>query len=201
MTTSPHRAKGFTLVEVMVAISILSLVMLAVVTGLRTLGNTQVALERKTQRVDEIRTLSGFLRDLMESAVVGEERGGLTLGGGGRDSTYFRLRDGGVEWKSTILFGEAYGGSHVVRLALEGDELVLRWAEPTETGDAPDKWDESPSRGLLAGVEEFTLAFRPEFKEDWVDRWDKENVAPALVRLNIKSGGRYWPPLIMQVQR
>lgn len=201
MSRAMQRGRGFTLVEVMVAISILSLVMLAVVTGLRTLGNTQVALERKTERVDEIRTVSGFLRDLMESAVVGEAPGGLTLGSGGRESTYFRLLEGGVEWKSTILFGEAYGGSHVVRLALEGEDLMLRWAEPTETGDAPNKWDDSPSRSLLNGAEEFSVTFRPEFKDDWVDRWDKENVAPALVRVEIKSAGRYWPPLILQVQR
>ncbi|QFU76707.1 prepilin-type N-terminal cleavage/methylation domain-containing protein [Halioglobus maricola] len=201
MKPRKRASSGFTLVEVMVAISILSLVMLALVTGLRTLGNTQVALERKTERVDEIRTLSGFLRDLMEAAVVGESSGGLTLGTGGKDTTYFRLRDGGVEWKSTILFGEAYGGSHIVRLAKEGDALVLRWAEPTESGDSPDLWNDGPYRVLLAEVEEFYVEFRPEFTDDWVDRWEQENIAPALTRMQIKSSGRFWPVLIMQVQR
>ena len=54
--THTSRQRGFTLVEVMVALTILSLVMLATVTGLRTLANTQVAIERMTSRVDEVRT-------------------------------------------------------------------------------------------------------------------------------------------------
>ena len=72
-------SRGFTLIEVVVSLAILSLVLLGTVTGLRTLGNTQVSLERVTQRADEVRTVSAFLRDLMESAVVGSGSGGLTL--------------------------------------------------------------------------------------------------------------------------
>ena len=74
-------AAGFTLVEVVVALTILSLIMLATVTALRTLANTQGTLERVTARIDEVRTVSGFLRDLMEAAVVGEggSGGGLAL--------------------------------------------------------------------------------------------------------------------------
>ena len=82
-------SRGFTLVEVMVALTILSLVMMATVTGLRTLANTQGAIERTTNRVDEIRSVSSFLRDLLESAVVGEDMGGLSLGGGSSEATYF----------------------------------------------------------------------------------------------------------------
>ena len=86
MTTREGGA-GFTLVEVMVALSILSLVLLGTVTGLRTLASTQSALERKTSRMDEVRSVSGLLRDLMESAVVGSDGGGLSLGGGDSEAT------------------------------------------------------------------------------------------------------------------
>ena len=66
-------AEGFTLVEVMVALTILSLVMMATVTGLRTLANTQSAIERMTSRVDEVRSVSIFLRDLLTSASSGTD--------------------------------------------------------------------------------------------------------------------------------
>lgn len=198
---SSFRGGGFTLVEVVVAMAVLSLLMLAVVTGLRTLGNTQVALERKTGRVDEVRTVSGFLRDLMESAIVGSDGGGLTLGGGDAGSTYFQLVDGGAEWKSTILFGESFGGTYVVRVASEGEDLVLRWARPLPTGEAPDNWDQMPSRVLVRDLEEFEVHAREDFDSEWTDRWVESRVAPALVRMQVKSGGRFWPALIMQVQR
>jgi general secretion pathway protein J len=196
----PEPASGFTLVEVMVAMSILSLVMLATVTGLRTLANTQAAIERKIARVDEVRTVSEFLRDLMESALVGS-KGGLTLGGGGRDATYFRLNENGAEWKSTILFGEAFGGIYLVKVAAEDGQLVLRWQEPPRSGLAPKHWEDTESRTLVRDLEEFSVEVREEFHTDWTREWPEFSVAPALVRMQIKSADRYWPDLILQVQR
>lgn len=189
---------GFTLVEVMVSLSILSLVLLATVTGLRTLGNTQVAIERKTDRVDEVRTVSGFLRDLMESAAVGSGTGGLSLGGGGQES-YFKFGEGFLEWKSRILFGEAYGGSYYVRVAQEDDQLILRWQDSKGVPRAED-WEQAPSRQLVAELQSFDISLKQEFPDDWQESWDGD-YPPALVRLQIKSADRYWPDLILKVQR
>jgi general secretion pathway protein J len=199
--TRSARCSGFTLVEVVVATAVLSLLLLATVSALRTLGNTQAALERHTSRVDEVRSVSGFLRDLMESAVMGSDSGGLTLGGGSRSSTYFRVFEQGVEWKTSVLFGEAYGGTYIVRLARESEQLVMRWSEPRANGLPPDSWEEAPSRILVRDVEEFAVAVREEFDAEWSDSWLEERAAPALVRLQVKASGRYWPDLIMKVQR
>ncbi|WP_162845951.1 prepilin-type N-terminal cleavage/methylation domain-containing protein [Seongchinamella sediminis] len=193
--------RGFTLVEVMVALTILSMVLLGTVTGMRTLGNTQASIERATARVDEIRTVSGFLRQLMESAVVGAGKGGLTLGGGTLEATYFRLGAGFVEWKTNLLFGEAYGGVHLVRIAADEGQLMLRWLEPERVQPDEERWRAAPARPLVNDLEGFTLQVREEFQADWTENWEESATAPALVRLQIKSSGRYWPDLIMQVQR
>ena len=58
MGARPNR--GFTLIEVVVSLAILSLVLLGTVTGLRTLGNTQESLERVTDRAEEVRTVRFF---------------------------------------------------------------------------------------------------------------------------------------------
>jgi general secretion pathway protein J len=86
-----------------------------------------------------------------------------------------------------------------VRVAREQDKLVLRWQEPTR-GDRDIKWSGTPSRDLLEGVEEFSVYYRAEFGEPWRGQWNEEN-SPALVRIGIKAAGRYWPDLILQVQR
>ena len=76
-----RRRRGFTLIEMSVALVVLSLIMLATVTALRTLGNTQVAVDRLTLRNDEIRSVSSFLRDALESAILGGGTGRrLSLG-------------------------------------------------------------------------------------------------------------------------
>lgn len=192
-------AGGFTLVEVVVALTILALIMLATVTGLRTLANTQGTLERVTARIDEVRTVSGFLRDLMEAAVVGEggSGGGLALGGSSRQSAYFEIGADAMAWKATVLFGEGFGGTYLVQVAREEDLLLLRWQEPPTGGNQVD-WSEAATRPLVLGLEEFAIAWRANYDQPWQQEWVKGDKA-RWVRLQVKAAGRYWPELIMQV--
>ncbi len=198
-STQAGRHRGFTLVEVMVALTLLSLVMLATTTGLRTLANTQIAIERMTARIDEVRSVSSFLRDILQSTVIGSDTGGLSLGGGaGSGATFFRISPQSVELKSIVLFGEGYGGSYLIRVAQEGDELVLRWLEPGRDPRSGD-WEKAPSRVLVSALEEFNVAYRRQFSGNWLEHWDKEGM-PVLLRLQIKASGRYWPDLILRPQ-
>jgi general secretion pathway protein J len=191
---------GFTLVEVVVALAILSLVMLATITGLRTLANTQVSLGRMTERVDGIRAVSSFLRDTMESAAVGSSGGGsLALGGGGssRESAYLELAPDGLAWKSTILIGERFGGSYLLRVAREEEQLVLRWQEGDASG-RPGDWSQAPARTLVEGLQDFEVSWRETIRGDWRQQWERGDKV-GWVRLQVKAGNRYWPELIMQV--
>jgi general secretion pathway protein J len=194
----PEVDAGFSLVEVVVALSILSLVLLATVTGLRTLANTQVTVERMTERVDEVRTVSSFLRDTLESAAIGSaSAGGLSMGGPSRESAYFELTPDALVWKSTILIGENFGGSYLLRLAREEDLLVLRWQEPPVSGQ-PQDWREAQMRTLVDDLQEFEISWREDYRDDWQREWRRGDVA-GWVRLQVRAAGRYWPELIMQV--
>ena len=96
--------------------------MLATVTGFRTLGNTAATIDRMTDRIDEVRSVSAFLRDALENSVVGAvSGGGDALGFGGNSanappSAFFRVAEDSLEWRAKILFGEAYGGGHFCAL-------------------------------------------------------------------------------------
>lgn len=192
--------RGFTLVEVSVALTILALVMLVTVTALRTLGNTQVAVERQIARVDEIRSVSSFLRDLFESAVVGSSSEGLSLGGGSRGVTHFAYDQDFLELKSTVLFGEGFGGSYLVRLARRDETLVLQWQEAAARPVTAASWKDAPSRVIIEQLQEFAVATRAGPGADWLVG-DDSGAMPDLVRLQIKSANRYWPDLILKVQR
>lgn len=193
--------QGFTLVEVVVALAVMSLIMLATITGMRTLGNTQGAIDRQTERVDELRTISSFLRDTLESTVVGGTSGGLGFAGQANSSgtTFFEMEPKALIWKSTVQFGEGYGGSHFLRVAQEENALVLRWQELTDSG-VPEKWEKAASRVMVHKLEEFDLEYRREFDSEWSGKWDRRGL-PALVKARLKVAGRYWPDLIMQVPR
>lgn len=194
-----HRRSGFTLIEMVVALAVLSLVMLATVTGLRTLATTQGSLERVTMRNDEIRSISAFLRDALELAVVGDDTGGLSLGGGGADLTVFEASPGSLVWTTVMRFGENAGGRYVVRVAREGSNLVMRWQQGDAGGTLRD-WNNVPSRTLISDVQRFEVAYRRQPGGDWQERWDDAGV-PRWVRLRVQAAERYWPDIVMDVPR
>lgn len=198
-------SKGFTLVEVMVAIAVFSLIMLTTVAGFRTLGNTASTIDRMTDRSDELRSVSGFLRDALENSVVGTASGGndsLGFGGSGVSAgpaAFFRVSKDSLEWRAKILFGEAYGGSYFLRLARRGEKLVLQWQDPKGGGE-PGSWQDAPQRTVLNGLEVLEIWTRLDAGEPWV-REDVGRVTPSHVKLVVKANGRFWPELIMVVQR
>ena len=199
------KSAGFTLVEVIVALAIFSLIMLATVSAYRTLGNTASTIDRMTDRTDELRSVSAFLRDALENSVVGVESGGgdeLTFGASAASAgpvAYFKVTKGALEWRAKILFGEAYGGSYFLRLAKRNDELVLQWQEPAAQFE-PGVWDKTPTRTVLEKLEVFEIWTRMDAQSKWT-RSNVEGEAPSHVKLVVKANGRFWPDLIMTVQR
>ena len=199
----PATGGGFTLIEVMVALTILSLVMLATVSGFRTLAQTQATLDRTTSRIDEIRTVSAFLRQVFESGIVGENKSGLGLSlggiGGGDSEAFFDLDQSAIVLKSIVMMGEGFGGTQVVRVAREGSAVVLRWSQ--EELKANDKrWQQYPSRELVRDVEEFVVSSRHESDARWQLEWRDDGV-PESIRVVMKAHGRFFPELIIPVQR
>lgn len=200
-----RRSQGFTLVEVIVALGIFSLIMLATVSGYRTLGNTASTITRMTDRTDELRSVSAFLRDALENSVVGAASGGnseMTFGGSSIDQgpvSYFKVTNGGLEWRAKILFGEAYGGSYFLRLAKLDEELVLQWQDP-QGGIEPGSWQGASQRKILDDLQSFEVWTRMDAQSKWT-RGDVDRDTPSHVKVVIKANDRYWPELIMVVQR
>lgn len=197
MRTLARAERGFTLIEVLVSVTILSMVMLATVTGLRTLARTQVSLEAVSTRNDQLRAVSSFLRDAFESAVIGSSSGGLSLGGDRGGATVFETAPESMIWKTGLRFGESSGGSYVVRVARESANLVLRWQQPDQRGELRP-WNNVSSRTLVDNLQEFSVNYRRRVGGDWQSDWDDRG-PPGWVRLRIQTADRYWPDLVMEV--
>jgi general secretion pathway protein J len=174
--------------------------MLATVSALRTFGNTQVSLDKMIGRVDEIRSVSSFLRDGLESTVVGSGSGsGLGFGGKKAVLAYFKGGAREFQWKASMLFGESYGGTFLVRVAQEGGKLVLQWQRPPMPIESAT-WKGELSRVLVERLQELQISYRGEDDRAWLAVWEGAG-SPENIRLNIKADDRYWPELIMTVQR
>lgn len=202
----PDRPAGFTLLELLIAITLLGLLMAGLLGGLR-LGAR--AWETGTQRLDDnarLLAVHGFLADRLGHAmpVYVLDAGEL------REAVAF---DGRADQLSmvTTLPDQLGPGLHTVTLALLDDDddparLVLGWRPfRLDQDGAPVEPDGGGSRVLLDGIEELELAYygAPEAGSEpfWQTVWQSPDLLPTLIRLRIRfpeEDRRHFPELIVR---
>ena len=194
------RSRGFTLLEVMVALMLLSLVMVATIAALRTLGNTRSTVEKVTERVDEIRVVSEFLRNTIGAAMPVLRTGGSeeSFAEGGSYGTYFSGDATHVLWVSPLVAGADMGGVFIMNLALVGDVLELRW-QPYQSDVPATDWTAVEPRKLLGSVDEFEVGYLADYGQEWMQSWEGSQRNPAAVRINIRAAGKYWPEMVIRL--
>lgn len=196
MKASDHR--GFTLIEVVVSISILAMLVLATVTAMRSLASTQKKLENKVEYVAQMAAVSRYLRSSIERA---RPEGVMTFGQA--SAVHFLGGTQSMQWVSPMPV-PGQQGLWVSRLELSGKQLILRLAPGIE----PPNWsDDDISYVLVSDVEEFAIAYRASRYAPWVSLWSEDGgqalpaELPSHAKLQLKVAGRYWPELVINLQR
>ncbi len=194
------RVRGFTLLEVLVALTLLSMIMVATISALRTLGNTKTTIAQVTNRVDEIRVISEFLRNTIGAAMPVVRVGStpedfLDVASYG---TYFAGDTTHVMWVAPLVAGADMGGAFVMQLALIENRLELRW-HPYQSDVLAVNWDELEPRVLLESVEELQIGYLAAYGLDWLDLWAGAQRNPVAVRINIRAAEKYWPELVIRL--
>jgi general secretion pathway protein J len=200
-TASRRPQRGFTLIEVVLALSVTALIMLGLVSALAAFGSSGSRVDAHLQRVDEMRLVSSFLRDVLGRTprayrYTDADRGQVGLFSGG---------DRRLDWVGVMPARHGVGGLYHMALALQPSgrdsaDLVLSYA-PFEGAREPESADLVSSRVLVAGVERFDIAYRvDELDAAWQPQWSGSEAPPDLVQLNIAADGRAWPPLVVRIR-
>ncbi len=186
-----RKTGGFTLVEVVVAITILSLIVLGTLTALRTFGRTQERLDEVSSRTQSVRQVSGFLRRILTDAQplqrFDPERGA---------NIYFYGDERQLVWVAPFSASRHIGGLTVFRLVADDESLTLGFAP--YLGSQEPQWSEYPTYTLLEALNGFELAYRQAPGEEWLSDWREPGAMPDSLRLTIVADGRYWPDLIVR---
>lgn len=196
-----QQQKAFTLLEVLIALTLLSMMMIAVVAAMRTFGNTKATLETVTGRIDEVRLVSDFLRRSLEGALpvlrLGDSQtsGGLE---GTSGDTFFSGTRNSLIWVAPLVAGANLGGAYVMHLYKVDDRLELTW-RPYQRDYANFENAELTPRILLDGVDHFSVGYRASHTGEWLETWPGQRFNPVAVRLNLRAHDRYWPEIVVRV--
>ncbi|AHF00141.1 prepilin-type N-terminal cleavage/methylation domain-containing protein [Thioalkalivibrio paradoxus] len=199
MTIRRARRQGFTLVEVLVAVTLFALIMVGLVGGMRTLATSADAVDERSREMDDMRVVQDFLArafDLHRPIAVGQ----------GRDvRPAFTGEAERLAWSGALPARHAPHGLFWLRLELDrraatGDQhpLTLCYA-PLPAGAVVASLPQDCERHVLQPkVEVFEVAYREPGGATWLESWADPARMPAAIRVRVKAGGRWWPEQILR---
>lgn len=194
-----HRARGFTLVEVVVALTLLSLLLLGLVSALRSFGQTGTRLEMQTLANDDLRLVSA----LMQRTIA---RSSPRLRADTADEATHLWFQGGadqLEWLGQMPARNGAGGLTHLRLELAADGGLMLHMAPFDGDERSPDWSLIEARMLLDHVDALSLQYQgidESGAEVWFDDWLEQEGLPVLVQLAITVRGRPWPPLVVRME-
>jgi len=167
---------GFTLLELIIAITILPLIILIIGNGFRLGMNAWEKGEQETVWTQRFRVLTGLLSQQIKSAypyIMEMDDEKVAVFEGKEDSVMF----------VTALTDSAYGGFKWVRYSHKDGTLFLK------EGTLPDKKLNDSITGdeevVDTGIEEIKFAYLSLEDSEWKDSWDFGKKLPAAVRVKI----------------
>jgi general secretion pathway protein J len=171
-----EREAGFTLLELLIAITILSLILVALSTGVHFAGSAWRKQEEQIGRQGDINAVQAVLRQLLAS---------------GKD---FQGGSQGLKFVGQMPAALARGGLFDIELSESGETLLLSWW-PHFKG-AADSLPRSDTV-LLDGVTGFSLSYHVAQK-GWQGALTDKTGAIDLIAIRARfSDGRSWPQLVI----
>lgn len=197
------RQRGFTLVELLVVMALLSLLMLGLASAMSTVSQTQERVDARLDRMDHQRVSIAFLRSVLGQVSAVRRQAGLRKQG--ESELFFEGGPQGMRWLGIMPARFGMGGRTHFQLSVEGDALVLRFA-PWQGPDVMPDWGQSQSYVIDRGVTGFALRYQnaklgvAHWQPQWGPEKDNEKELPSAVQIELQSASGVWPMMVVAMR-
>jgi general secretion pathway protein J len=201
------RARGFTLVELTVALVLMAAIAAVVFGSLSLAARTWDGGEAKAQEVSDMRATQSYLRSQLAAQYpqrVWKAEELPLMFAGERDE---------IRYAAALPERVAEGGVFYFRVAVANvdgkQQLVQERAVPEPGATAPPAFGAAERSVLADGIGELRIGYfgRDPGAADadaptWRDRWDDRQRLPLLLRIDVKPvKGEPWPTLLVEPRR
>jgi general secretion pathway protein J len=180
-----NRATGFTLLELIISISLFAIIVL-IVAGAASLGYRSFSSgERKLNAIERLRSSLTIIDAQVQSGVP------LTLEDGGVKQYYFMGEQDALKFSTNYSIWGGQRGYVIVNYRVDADDRGKRTLFATEYKVGMENTQETK---LLEGFDEITFDY---FKQDateeegeWISQWIDEEMMPTRIRINLVQGSK-----------
>lgn len=198
-----RRERGFTLLELLIAITLFGLIMALLFGGLRFSTRVWEAGAKNVGESVEIRVVQAFIRrEISQVYAVASPVKGAGI------RTAFEGAPKSMTFAALLPAHLGLGGFYLIGIGADGDggerRLVITW-RPIKLGI-----EEAPSEGemgktvLVERISDVTFSYYGPNEQGlpphWRDRWEEAEAPPSLVRVGVEffdDDRRSWPDLVV----
>ncbi len=193
-----HHNKGFTLVEVQIALMILLLLFAVMMGGLHLSGKTWKTAETVSEQSADLRVVSNLLRRQMSGVIP------LTWISGQGSLLVFSGKSDELTYVGHLPVHAVGGGPWLIRIHTNNEQELRLDYRMLDTARSPleftnEKWN---SIRLLDDVEKITVSYQQPPDEQnqsvWRDYWDDDNDSlPLSINITLQVNKKNWPELVL----
>lgn len=202
---SALKQQGFTLLELLIAMSLLTLLMLGLGSTLLTVAQTQSRVEGRLTQIEQQRVAVGFLRTLFGKVSLQKDRN-TPVSSSGKMRTFFKGEANAVQWLGIMPSRFGVGGRTHFRLGLRlnaqtaANDLIL-WYLPWEPEPKSLDFSQATAYVLEKNVQSMKLAYQDDrvLGEQWREQWLDEDGLPSTIELSVETTTSRWRKTIIAV--
>ena len=203
MNRRSRPSAGFTLVEILVVMTLMSVIMLALGGAMRTIAQTEERVDQRLRRADEMRVATSFLSSTLGRISPRKVQAPTQVGS---SLVLFSAAPDAVMWVGVMPARYGAGGRYYFRLALERQRdaaaLVIRFMPWSGAAVFPD-WAAADSRVLVRDATGLLLEYAQDdgAMQSWRPAWPDPQTLPGRIRISLRTVAGAWPQIVIALRQ